>query len=55
MKVEKEEGIQNGSEASGLGIGLLDLANKNTCNIWGIMILKKDYLFIWNSKSIFNI
>lgn len=40
MKMEKEVGIQDGCKASGLGVGLLDLANENTFNIWDILILK---------------
>lgn len=44
LKMEKEGGIQNRSKDSGLGVGLLDLANKNIYNIWDILILKYDYL-----------
>jgi hypothetical protein len=43
---EGEGGIQGGSKASGLGIGLADLANKNSCNIWDILMVKHYSLFI---------
>lgn len=43
-KMEKKVGIQDGSKASGWGVGLLDLANKNAFNIWDILILKNDSL-----------
>lgn len=38
LKMGKEGGIQDSSKASGLGIGLPELANKNIFSIWDILI-----------------